>query len=745
MRSKSLRKSLRLNIEPSPCNSELPISKVSPCSSRIGVGSAGTTPACSPGVIICSVLCLYDFDSDGPDLLPFRKSEILEVVRQETTGWWAAMRKNGDVVGWIPEAFVIPLAKEMAERLRRVCEASRIYEYEAENLYNPAPVSQLHEPGVLYSRRRPVERRRASSPLLPSHHAPQQPQDDLHPCETLNHNSLAPPPQPIGPQPPPSPSAPMPQPPLRSAPLNGYASPLPTDEVENRPRAGLFFSRSLRRHQLTLDDNTTLSELSMVLGPTNTRGTDRIASPDIACSSEVISQHSRSSKVRRRNESHDARFPNSSFQLVGNIPRYLRSTHSDQLDLDCDGNVRSGTLVAMIEKLTTESVDQDLSNPVPFSTMFLATFRTITTPDILFELLVERFRMSPPKNLSPADVEDWKSRYLLPTRKRVLDLFIAWLEQHQLLEEEAHIARHLTDFLLSSVTPVFPEEASNILQKIEQLTFSVPHGATLLVSSRKPRKSKAYKNDLLKMDYIDVAEQLALLEFQLYARVSSQECLAYAKTQTGNEVAKLNAFCSTHDKVGAWVKLSILSNETLVKRADTIDFWIKVAEKSRQLNNIASMSAIIIALSSVVITQLHFTWAHVGRKSHLDVLLRFNDPSGGFAGYRNLLQTIEGPCVPFVGMFLADIVRIREQFSDSPGQICFLQRQRWYETVSTMLKYQKHPYDIPFSQPTTTFIQNHLEEGILKEQTWFWKRSQRVQHSELAYADIRKGLEAAGF
>lgn len=103
--------------------------------------------------------------------------------------------------------------------------------------------------------------------------------------------------------------------------------------------------------------------------------------------------------------------------------------------------------------------------------MFLATFRTITTPDILFELLVERFQMSPPKNLSPADVGDWKLRYLLPTRKRVLDLFVAWLEQHQLLEEEPHIARHLTDFLLSSVTPVLPEEASNILQKIEQLVL----------------------------------------------------------------------------------------------------------------------------------------------------------------------------------------------------------------------------------------------------------------------------------
>ena len=170
MRSNSLRQPLRLKIEPSSCNSELPISKASPCSSRIGAGNAGTTPASCSGVIICSVLCLYDFQSDGPDLLPFRKSEILEVVKQEKTGWWAAMRKNGDVVGWIPEAFVIPLAKEMAERLRRVCEESRIYEYEAENLYNPAPVSQLHEPGVLSSsihRRRPEERVRLPKSIYP--------------------------------------------------------------------------------------------------------------------------------------------------------------------------------------------------------------------------------------------------------------------------------------------------------------------------------------------------------------------------------------------------------------------------------------------------------------------------------------------------------------------------------------------------------------------------------------------------
>jgi son of sevenless-like protein len=44
-------------------------------------------------------------------------------------------------------------------------------------------------------------------------------------------------------------------------------------------------------------------------------------------------------------------------------------------------------------------------------------------------------------------------------------------------------------------------------------------------------------------------------------------------------------FCSTHDKLAAWVKTSILSNTGLGKRADIIDFWIRVAEVSNVLHN----------------------------------------------------------------------------------------------------------------------------------------------------------------
>jgi son of sevenless-like protein len=84
---------------------------------------------------------MHDFRAADIDQLGFRKNEILLIVKRENTGWWAAMRKGGDLIGWIPQAFVSPLTEEMAERLANLREELRIYEYSAEQLYS-APISR---------------------------------------------------------------------------------------------------------------------------------------------------------------------------------------------------------------------------------------------------------------------------------------------------------------------------------------------------------------------------------------------------------------------------------------------------------------------------------------------------------------------------------------------------------------------------------------------------------------------------
>jgi son of sevenless len=84
------------------------------------------------------------------------------------------------------------------------------------------------------------------------------------------------------------------------------------------------------------------------------------------------------------------------------------------------------------------------------------------------------------------------------------------------------------------------------------------------------------------MDPMTIAQHLTLLESRLYVQIRHQECLNWAKTQTGPTVANLTRFCATHEKLASWVKLSVLNNDALGKRADTVDFWIKVAEVRRQ-------------------------------------------------------------------------------------------------------------------------------------------------------------------
>jgi Variant SH3 domain len=67
---------------------------------------------------------MFDFTSSETELLSFRKNEILDIVKC-TDGWWAAMKKGGTLLGWVPQTFVTPISKEMAERLRDIREDLR--------------------------------------------------------------------------------------------------------------------------------------------------------------------------------------------------------------------------------------------------------------------------------------------------------------------------------------------------------------------------------------------------------------------------------------------------------------------------------------------------------------------------------------------------------------------------------------------------------------------------------------------
>ena len=84
--------------------------------------------------------------------------------------------------------------------------------------------------------------------------------------------------------------------------------------------------------------------------------------------------------------------------------------------------------------------------------------------------------------------------------------------------------------------------------------------------------------ELVRMDPLEVAQHLSLLESDLYRKIRPQECFLWSKIKEGEVVKNIHSFCATHNRLADWVKCSILESAALGKRANLIDFWVRVAE-----------------------------------------------------------------------------------------------------------------------------------------------------------------------
>lgn len=173
-----------------------------------------------------------------------------------------------------------------------------------------------------------------------------------------------------------------------------------------------------------------------------------------------------------------------------------------------------------------------------------------------------------------------------------------WLEEYDLLNQDPEVAPKLQDFLRLIVTPpALALTAKHMLKSLERLvsfnelyfaqlipisfqTFADPSvpGAIVLPTKKWKKMRKGDVLELVRMDPLEVAQHLSLLESDLYRKIRPQECFLWSKIKEGDAVKNIQSFCAAHDRLADWVKYSILEVSVLGKRANVIDFWVRVAE-----------------------------------------------------------------------------------------------------------------------------------------------------------------------
>lgn len=114
-------------------------------------------------------------------------------------------------------------------------------------------------------------------------------------------------------------------------------------------------------------------------------------------------------------------------------PHYLKVDYADDdIVINPDGSVKAGTLPALVERLTLhESMGKSIcmsendANPFTdptFNSTFLMTYRSFATAQEVLQLLVQRYQLAPPPDLTTEELKDWAERKQKPVKLRFVQV-----------------------------------------------------------------------------------------------------------------------------------------------------------------------------------------------------------------------------------------------------------------------------------------------------------------------------------
>jgi Ras-specific guanine nucleotide-releasing factor 1 len=114
------------------------------------------------------------------------------------------------------------------------------------------------------------------------------------------------------------------------------------------------------------------------------------------------------------------------------------------------------------------------------------------------------------------------------------------------------------------------------------------------------------------------------------------------------------------NKISLWVATEVLKESELSERAKKISYFIEVASFSKAFNNYNAVVEIISGLCNNAVTRLRSTWDAVSanHRRTFDDLYNFVFEARTFKNLRHLPVPSGTPIVPYVGVYMSDLVRL---------------------------------------------------------------------------------------
>lgn len=396
---------------------------------------------------------------------------------------------------------------------------------------------------------------------------------------------------------------------------------------------------------------------------------------------------------------------------------------------DTQGNIyRASPIDELIVRGTCmQSVD------IYYIDTLVITSLSLGEPPVAFlELLLERF--FPPANKFPKDVE---SQF----RLKALKLLRVYLTKNYF-----HIDPQLQFTLRTFVETKLPRAISNQAH-IDSIKdkLNVKDNFDLAAEDKKLVPLLIFTDtrpfDIQQFFEQDVAEQLTLLDLEIFRKIQHFELLgqAWSKPKLQTLAINVTELITRPNKISFWVATCILLQQKLKDRVKTVTSFIQIAQKLDELKSYNTMMGVLAGLNSSAISRLHQTNAQIDKrvKTIFEELNAKVNPEKAFKNLRDIMMFCGRPCLPYIGIYLTDLTFIDEGNADTvnvdgvdvPN---FPKQQMVSQAINNLTQFQQNivgEFNLSIKFPLHSF----LSELPAMSENDLWEMSQerepRVQQS----------------
>ncbi|XP_075879211.1 rap guanine nucleotide exchange factor 1 isoform X1 [Nelusetta ayraudi] len=342
---------------------------------------------------------------------------------------------------------------------------------------------------------------------------------------------------------------------------------------------------------------------------------------------------------------------------------------------------------------------------------FVATYRSFVSPTDVIVKLQHRFR----------HLSDGGRAQLRPPAGRTFDLLLTIVDELCAMELDSELLLLLTDMVYSLLIGGELSRAhalrSNILSKVEERWQLI--GSPLSLRPLSARGVAARPGTLLDFRSHDLAEQLTLLDSELFYKIKLPEVLMWSKEQNEEKSLNLNQFTQHFNSVSFWVRSVIILQEKAQEREKLLQKFLKIMKHLRKLNNFNSYLSILSALDSAPLRRLDW------QRNTAEILEEFSsliDSSSSFRAYRAALAEVEPPCIPYLGLILQDLTFVHLGNPDSlvtpqGSKVNFSKQWQQFNILHTLQSYQQVRYSLQPDDEIISFF-NDFSDHLAEEALW---------------------------